>query len=178
MAGFNTFNERPGLVGNEAAQPRVFGHDAIATTPYWNFTIRNGGASYESSDVGDTLTGVGNVGVSGNITAVSAAGLVTGFTFISKGDAKVGETIILSPATGGGDGFQVIISADSLSNLTAESRGAMIYNNKTSAQDISIITEAGTAVTFKSVPATEYVGFTHPMLAIELTSGDDILAVY
>jgi len=54
----------------------------------------------------------------------------------------------------------------------------MIYNNKTAAQDISIVTEAGTAVTFKSVPATEYVGFTHPILAIELTSGTDILAVY
>jgi hypothetical protein len=177
MAGYNTFNERPGLEGNTAAQPRVFGHDAIATTPYWNFTIKQGGANFVASDVGDTLTGVGNVGVSGNITAV-AGGAVTGFTFIAKGNAKVGETIILSPATSGGDGFQVIISADSLSNLTAESRGAMIYNNKTSAQDISIITEAGTAVTFKSVPATEYVGFTHPILAIELTSGDDILAVY
>ena len=177
MAGFNEFNNRPGLKGNTAAQPRVFGHDAIATTPYWNFTIKQGGSGYDATDVGDTLTGVGNVGVSGNITAVDG-GKVTGFTFISKGDAKVGETVILSTAESGGDGFQVIISADSLSNLTAESRGAMIYNNKTAAQDISIITEAGTAVTFKSVPSTEYVGFTHPILAIELTGGDDILAVY
>ena len=177
MAGFNTFNERPGLEGNTAAQPRVFGHDAIVTTPYWNFTIKQGGANFVASDVGDTLFGVGNVGLEGNITAV-AGGLVTGFTFISKGNAKIGETIILSPSTSGGDGFQVIISADSLSNLTAESRGAMIYNNFEAAQDISIITEARTAVTFKNVPATEYVGFTHPILAIELTSGSDILAVY
>ena len=177
MAGFNEFNERPGLEGNTAAQPRVFGHDAIATTPYWNFTIKQGGSGYDATDVGDTLTGVGNVGVSGNITAV-AGSKVTGFTFISKGDAKVGETIILSPATSGGDGFQVVISADSLSNLTAESRGAMIYNNSTAAQDIGITTEAGTSVVFKDVPATEYVGFTHPILAIELTSGTDILAVY
>ena len=137
MAGFNEFNNRPGLKGNTAAQPRVFGHDAIATTPYWNFTIKQGGSGYDATDVGDTLTGVGNVGVSGNITAV-AGGKVTGFTFISKGDAKVGETVILSPATSGGDGFQVVISADSLSNLTAESRGAMIYNNSTAAQDIGI----------------------------------------
>lgn len=178
MAGYNTFNERPGLEGNTAAQPRVFGHDAIATTPYWNFTIKQGGSGYAASDVGDTLTGVGNVGVSGNITSVSAGGAVTGFTFIAKGDAKVGETIILSTADSGGDGFQVIISADSLSNLTAETRGAMIYNNSTAAQDIGIVTEAGTSVIFKGVPATEYVGYTHPILAIELTSGTDILAVY
>ena len=178
MAGFNEFNERPGLEGNTAAQPRVFGHDAIATTPYWNFTIKQGGSGYAASDEGDTLTGVGNVGVSGNITAVSAGGAVTGFTFISKGDAKVGETIIFSNAASGGDGFQVIISADSLSNLTAESRGAMIYNNSDTVQDISIITEAGTAVTFENVPKATYVGNTHPILAIELTSGAGILAVY
>tara|TARA_R110002051_G_scaffold314078_1_gene390725 strand:- start:976 stop:1509 length:534 start_codon:yes stop_codon:yes gene_type:complete len=177
MAGFNEFNERPGLEGNTAAQPRVFGHDAIATTPYWNFTIKQGGSGYDASDVGDTLTGVGNVGVSGNITAVTGTA-VTGFTFTSKGDAKVGETVILSAAISGGDGFQVVISADSLSNLTAESRGAMIYNNSTAAQDIGITTEAGTSVVFKGVPATEYVGYTHPILAIELTSGTDILAVY
>ena len=178
MAGFNEFNERPGLEGNTAAQPRVFGHDAIATTPYWNFTIKQGGSGYAAGDVGDTVSGVGNVGVSGNITAVSAGGAVTGFTFIAKGDAKVGETIILSPATSGGDGFQVIISADSLSNLTADSRGAMIYNNNDIAQDISIITEAGTAVTFENVPKATYVGNTHPILAIELTGGAGILAVY
>ena len=178
MAGFNEFNERPGLEGNTAAQPRVFGHDAIATTPYWNFTIKLGGSGYDATDVGDTLTGVGNVGVSGNITAVSAGGAVTGFTFISKGDAKVGETIIFSNAASGGDGFQVIISADSLSNLTAESRGAMIYNNNDTVQDISIITEAGTAVTFENVPKATYVGNTHPILAIELTGGAGILAVY
>mgnify|MGYP006131829017 FL=1 len=179
MAGFNEFNERPGLEGNTAAQPRVFGHDAIATTPYWNFTIKQGGSGYGAGDVGDTVSGVGNVGVTGNITAVSAGGAVTGFTFISKGDAKVGETIILSPAPdSGGDGFQVVISADSLSNLTAESRGAMIYNNHTAAQDIGIVTEAGTSVVFKGVPATEYVGYTHPILAIELTSGTGILAIY
>jgi hypothetical protein len=178
MAGFNEFNERPGLEGNTAAQPRVFGHDAIAITPYWNFTIKQGGSGYDATDVNQTLTGVGNVGVSGKITAVSAGGAVTGFIFTSKGDAKVGETIILSAAPSGGDGFQVVISADSLSNLTAEARGAMIYNNSTAAQDIGIVTEAGTSVTFKSVPATEYVGNTHPILAIELTSGTDILAVY
>ena len=166
-----------GLEGNMMAQPRVFGHDAIATTPYWNFTIKQGGSAYDASDVGAKLSGVGNVGVSGNITAV-AGGAVTGFTFISKGDAKVGETVILSTAPSGGDGFQVVISADSLSNLTADSRGAMIYNNSTAAQDIGITTEAGTSVVFKGVPATEYVGYTHPILAIELTSGTDILAVY
>ena len=176
MAGYNTFNERPGLEGNTAAQPRVFGHDAIATTPYWNFTISAGGTGYTSDSVGDTVTDAAT-GIEANITSQSG-GAVTGLTVITKGSGIIaGQELTLTGATPG-SGLKITILASSLSISTAESRGAMIYNNKTAAQDISIITEAGTAVTFKSVPSTEYVGFTHPILAIELTGGDDILAVY
>ena len=176
MAGYNTFNERPGLEGNTAAQPRVFGHDAIATTPYWNFTISAGGTGYTSDSVGDTVTDAAT-GIEANITSQSG-GAVTGLTVITKGSGIIaGKELTLTGATPG-SGLKITILANSLSIATAESRGAMIYNNKTAAQDISIVTEAGTAVTFKSVPATEYVGFTHPILAIELTGGDDILAVY
>ena len=175
MAGFNAFNERPGLEGNTAAQPRVFGHDVIATTPYWNFTISAGGTGYTNDSVGDTVTDA-TTGFQANITAVAGAA-VTGLTIITKGDPVAGQELTLTGANPG-SGLKITILANSLSLITEESRGAMIYNNKTSAQDISIITEAGTAVTFKSVPATEYVGFTHPVLAIELTAGDDILAVY
>ena len=176
MAGYNTFNERPGLEGNTAAQPRVFGHDAIATTPYWNFTISAGGTGYTSDSVGDTVTDAAT-GIEANITSQSG-GAVTGLTVITKGSGIIaGQELTLTGATPG-SGLKITILASSLSITTAESRGAMIYNNKTAAQDISIITEAGTAVTFKSVPSTEYVGFTHPILAIELTGGDDILAVY
>ena len=176
MAGFNAFNERPGLEGNTAAQPRVFGHDVIATTPYWNFTISAGGTGYTNDSIGDTVTDA-TTGFEANITAVTGAA-VTGLTIITKGSGIIsGQELTLTGAVPG-SGLKITILASSLSIATAESRGAMIYNNKTAAQDISIITEAGTAVTFKSVPATEYVGFTHPVLAIELTGGDDILAVY
>jgi len=176
MAGFNTFNKRPGLEGNTAAQPRVFGHDAIATTPYWNFTISAGGTGYTSDSIGDTVTDAAT-GIEANIDSQSG-GAVTGLSIITKGSGiTAGQELTLTGATPG-SGLKITILANSLSIATAESRGAMIYNNKTSAQDISIVTEAGTAVTFKSVPSTEYVGFTHPILAIELTGGDDILAVY
>ena len=37
MAGFNEFNERPGLEGNTAAQPRVFGHDAYSNNSILEF---------------------------------------------------------------------------------------------------------------------------------------------
>ena len=176
MAGFNEFNERPGLEGNTAAQPRVFGHDAIATTPYWNFTISAGGTGYTSDSVGDTVTDAAT-GIEANITSQNG-GAVTGLTVITKGSGIIaGQELTLTGATPG-SGLKITILANSLSIATAESRGAMIYNNSTAAQNIGIVTEAGTSVIFKNVPATEYVGYTHPILAIELTSGTDILAVY
>ena len=176
MAGYNTFNERPGLEGNTAAQPRVFGHDAIATTPYWNFTISAGGTGYTSDSVGDTVTDAAT-GIEANITSQSG-GAVTGLTVITKGSGIIaGQELTLTGAIPG-SGLKITILANSLSISTAESRGAMIYNNGTAAQDIGIVTEAGTSVVFKNVPATEYVGYTHPILAIELTSGTGILAIY
>jgi len=176
MAGFNEFNERPGLEGNTAAQPRVFGHDAIATTPYWNFTISAGGTGYTSDSVGDTVTDAAT-GIEANITSQNG-GAVTGLTVITKGSGIIaGQELTLTGANPG-SGLKITILANSLSIVTAESRGAMIYNNSTAAQNIGIVTEAGTSVIFKNVPATEYVGYTHPILAIELTSGTDILAVY
>ena len=103
---------------------------------------------------------------------------VTGLAIITKGSGiTAGQELTLTGANPG-SGLKITILANSLSIATAESRGAMIYNNKTSAQDITIVTEAGTEVIFKNVPSTEYVGSTHPILAIELISGDDILAVY
>ena len=176
MAQFNEWNELDGVEGNMMAEPRVFGHDAIAQTPYWNFTISAGGTGYTSDSIGDTVTDAAT-GIEANITSQNG-GAVTGLTIITKGSGIIaGQELTLTGATPG-SGLKITILANSLSIATAESRGAMIYNNKTAAQDISIVTEAGTAVTFKSVPATEYVGFTHPILAIELTGGDDILAVY
>ena len=56
MAQFNEWNELGGIEGNMMAEPRVFGHDAIAQTPYWNFTISAGGTGYTSDSVGDTVT--------------------------------------------------------------------------------------------------------------------------
>jgi len=165
-----------GLEGNMMAQPRVFGHDVITTTPYWNFTISAGGTGYTSDSVGDTVTDAAT-GIQADIASQNG-GAVTGLTIITKGSGIIaGQELTLTGATPG-SGLKITILANSLSIATAESRGAMIYNNSTAAQNIGIVTEAGTSVIFKNVPATEYVGYTHPILAIELTSGTDILAVY
>lgn len=57
-------------------------------------------------------------------------------------------------------------------------RGAVIYNGKNEAQDITIVTEAGTQVVFKSVQPGTVVGDKTPMLATKLIVGVDCVAIY
>ena len=177
MAGYNTFNERPGLEGNTAAQPRVFGHDAIATTPYWNFTISAGGSGYSSDSIGDTVTDAAT-GIEANITSQDA-GAVTGLTVITKGSGIIaGQELTLTGATPG-SGLKITISADSLSLINMPlHRGVVLYSGKATAQDVGLITESGRSVTFKNVQPGTVVGHKAPVLATELTSGDDIVAIF
>tara|TARA_R110001632_G_scaffold6118_2_gene24825 strand:- start:1820 stop:2095 length:276 start_codon:yes stop_codon:yes gene_type:complete len=57
-------------------------------------------------------------------------------------------------------------------------RGVVIYNGKATAQDITIVTEAGTQVIFKSVQPGTVVGGKTPMLATKLIVGTDCVAIY
>lgn len=92
-----------GLQGNMMAQPRMFGHDAVALT----------------AD--------------------------------ATGDTRIANT---------------------------EDRGVVIYNGKSTAQDIKIVAESGEDVEFKSVQPGTVVGNTTPMLAIKLLVGTDCVAIY
>ena len=57
-------------------------------------------------------------------------------------------------------------------------RGVVIYNGKATAQDITIVTEAGNQVVFKSVQPGTVVGDKTPMLATKLIVGTDCVAIY
>ena len=59
-----------------------------------------------------------------------------------------------------------------------EDRGVVIYNGKSSAQDIKIVAESGEEIEFKSVQPGKVVGNTTPMLAIKLLVGTDCVAIY
>jgi len=56
-------------------------------------------------------------------------------------------------------------------------RGAVIYNGG-AAQNITIVTEGGTEVIFKSVQPGTVVGDKTPMLATKLLVGTDCVAIY
>ncbi len=171
--------------GTMQQEPRVFGHDAVAIYPGGaihasGFTITNGGSGFDSSDVGDTIaqTGAsspsGGTGASFNITQVteltSAATGGSGFT--------AGMVITLAAASSGGSGCQVTVSATGTNIPNTSKRGAVVYNGKSSAQDIVIITEAGNQVQFKSCQPGTVVGHKAPMLAKTLVEGTDCVAIY
>ncbi len=178
--------------GTMQQEPRVFGHDAVAIYPGGaihasGFTITNGGSGFDSSDVGDTIAQTGASSPSGgtsasfNITQVTGDA-VTGVELTSAATGGSGFTagmvITLAAASSGGSGCQVTVSATGTNIPNTSKRGAVVYNGKSSAQDIIIITEAGNQVQFKSCQPGTVVGHKAPMLAKTLVEGTDCVAIY
>jgi len=171
-------------------EPRVFGHDAVAISAgslQGALTITNGGSGFDSSDVGDTVAQSGASSPSGgsgatfNITEVTGDA-VTGVELTSSatggtGYAK-GMVVTLAAAQSGGSGCQITVSATGANIPNTEKRGAVVYNGKSSAQDITIVTEAGNSVEFKSCQPGTVVGHKAPMLAKKLVAGTDCVAIY
>jgi len=72
----------------------------------------------------------------------------------------------------------VALTAGTGAIANTEKRGVVIYNGKSAAQDITITTEAGNDVIFKSVQPGTVVGDKTPMLATKLKVGTDCVAIY
>ena len=185
-------------------EPRVFGHDAVAIYPGGaihasGFTITNTGTGFDPSDVDDTIaqTGAsspsGGTGASFNITSVKIiSGAGTGgdpyvygvdgveLTSAATGGSgfEAGMVITLAAASSGGSGCQVTVSATGTDIPNTGKRGAVVYNGKSTAQDITIVTEAGNQVEFKSCQPGTVVGHKAPMLAKKLVAGTDCVAIY
>ena len=179
-----------GLEGNTMAQPRVFGHDALALTAatlQGALTVTNGGSGFDSSDIGDTVAQSGASAPSGgsgatfNITEVTG-NAVTGVELTSSATGgtgyAAGMVITLAAATSGGSGCQITVSATGANIPNTGKRGAVIYSGKNAAQDITIVTEAGTEVEFKNVQPGTVVGQKAPMLATKLIEGTQCVAIY
>jgi uncharacterized protein YbcV (DUF1398 family) len=75
----------------------------------------------------------------------------------------------------------ITLTADATGNSripNTEDRGVVIYNGKSSAQNIKIVAESGEEIEFKSVQPGTVVGNTTPMLAIKLLVGTECVAIY
>ena len=84
--------------------------------------------------------------------------------------------MMAQPRVFGHDAVALTAGTGAIAN-TSE-RGAVIYNGKATAQDITIATEAGTTVVFKQVQPGTVVGDKTPMLATKLLVGTDCVAIF
>ena len=80
------------------------------------------------------------------------------------------------PRVFGHDAIELTADTKAIEN-TAD-RGVVIYVGSEAAQDITIVTEAGTTVVFKNVQPGTVVGGKTPMLATKLLVGVDCVAIY
>jgi hypothetical protein len=195
MAEYNDWGPELGPVnGLMQQEPRVFGHDAKTVVPgalnlrlpdSRVLKVTTAGSNYDSSDVGDTLTqsstsGSGT-GMEVNITEINGTTLGA-VTVITAGSGYApGNTITFGNSSSGGSGGVATIQADGITLPDVTNRGAVIYNGKNAAQDITIITEAGSQIEFKQVQSGDVVGSKTPMLAMAVRNDDsptDLIAIY
>ncbi len=84
--------------------------------------------------------------------------------------------MMAEPRVFGHDAVALTAGTGAIAN-TSE-RGVVIYSGKNAAQDITIVTEAGTQIEFKNVQPGTVVGNTTPMLATKLIAGTQCVAIY
>ena len=90
-------------------------------------------------------------------------------------DGLQGNTMA-QPRVFGHDAVALTAGTGEIANTSG--RGVVIYSGKSSAQDITITTEAGNDVIFKNVQPGTVVGDKTPMLATKLKVGTDCVAIY
>jgi len=186
-----------GLNGNQAAEPRVFAHDAVKIVvgainytsqmdnPGFNsgLTVTNFGSGYT---VGDVITLSAGAGVSAAKVKVLKvnAGVITSYELTDSGTANkpygegytVNDALTQASVTpAGGVGFAATVNNIDIPNT--EMRGCCLYVGV--ASDIGIVTEGGKeTIVFKGVTAGSFL----PVLAKQVKSGisaiGDVLALF
>jgi hypothetical protein len=169
-----------GLIGNTAAEPRVFGHDAVdivigAVNTTWSVdggvsALTNGGSGY-TTGTGVVTTSSGS-GTGLTVDTVVDGDIVTSFTVNAVGSGYVvGETITIS----GGTGATFTITNIDIPNT--EERGCVILHTSNSSAEVSLIMESGNPITVR-VKAEDVVGHQCPLLVRRVTAGSDLVAIY
>lgn len=169
-----------GLVGNTAAEPRVFGHDAVpvvigAVNTTWPVdggvsALISGGTGYTAgTGVATTSSGIG-IGLTLDIDV--DGGVVTSFTVNAVGSGYVvGETITI----GGGTGATFTITNIDIPN-TSE-RGCALLHVANSSAEVGLVMESGNPITVR-VKGEDIVGHQCPLLVKRVTAGSDLVAIY
>ena len=185
-----------GVQANEAAQARVFAHDAInVVVGALNWSAENGGIKIMSGGTGfvndeeitlATASGTSAVfivveQIGGVVTKVKqkyiAANLGTASDLYKSGSGyQVANTIISSTSSGSGINFTARVTDIDLPNTTE--RGACLYVGNTQTE-LVVFMESGKRVVFKNVQQGNFL----PIQVIQVESWStttlgDIIALY
>ena len=177
-----------GVQGNQAAQVRMFAHDAVEIKPKQidtsasdgGFSFDNVGTNYAiASDVATTaFPSSGRSGLTVDITAVSG-GAIKKFNLKSLGTGyEVGDIITIT----GGDA-NALFKITKIGIKNTSDRGVCLYIGIKMAS-ITVTMESGNSATFKNIQAGSFL----PVLATNLTAAtrddaatladNDIIALY
>lgn len=176
-----------GLIGNTAAQPRVFGHDAVAVVigavnTSWPGDISgdgkggvsdliSGGTGYTAGTGVATTSSASGTGLT--VDTVVSGGVVTSFTVNAVGSGYVvGETITI---TGGTTNATFTITNIDIPHT--HERGCVLLHVANASASVGLVMESGNAITVR-VKAEDIVGHQCPLLVKRVTSGSDLVAVY
>jgi len=176
-----------GLIGNTAAQPRVFGHDAVAVVigavnTSWPGDISGDGKGGVSDLIGGgtgytAATGVATTssgsGTGLTVDTVVSGGVVTSFTVNAVGSGYVvGETITIAGGT-----TNATFTITNIDIPHTHERGCVLLHVANSSASVGLVMESGNAITVR-VKAEDIVGHQCPLLVKRVTSGSDLVAVY
>lgn len=176
-----------GLIGNTAAQPRVFGHDAVAVVIGAVNTSWPGGISGDGKGgVSDLISGgTGYTAGTGVATTSSASGtgltvdivvsggVVTSFTVNAVGSGYVvGETITIAGGT-----TNATFTITNIDIPHTHERGCVLLHVANASASVGLVMESGNAITVR-VKAEDIVGHQCPLLVKRVTSGSDLVALY
>jgi hypothetical protein len=176
-----------GLIGNTAAQPRVFGHDAVAVVigavnTSWPGDISgdgkggvsdliSGGTGYTAGTGVATTSSASGTGLT--VDTVVSGGVVTSFKVNAVGSGYVvGETITISGGT-----TNATFTITNIDIPHTHERGCVLLHVANASASVGLVMESGNAITVR-VKAEDIVGHQCPLLVKRVTSGSDLVAVY
>jgi hypothetical protein len=193
-----------GVQGNEAAQARVFAHDAQSITlgaidwsePNGGITITSGGSGGANPyEVGDEITitvGSGTKRATFRVDTVDSDGLVTNVSqkytaanleYTSGAAYTVGYSAtqhsVVNASGGASAGTGFTCDVDSINIPNTQQRGVCVYIGATGGiASLTVVMESGREVVYNNISA----GSVLPILIKRVTGGisatNDVLALY
>ena len=180
-----------GVQGNDAAQARVFAHDAVnVVVGAINWSATNGGLEITTAGTGyvleEEITLAAGSGTSAKfvVKGINSAGGVTKLKQQITATPNVfesgaGYALNATPAASGGSGSSLAVKVVDIDIPNTQERGVCLFIGAAAGlTDLSVIMESGRTANFKTLSG----GTVLPILVKRVTQGglsaNDVLALY